>query len=181
MRWICLVFGIHGLLAQACALTLYRWQVGKVEVRKVALPLTSRWQLNQTGLQILHRWHGVLRRGRRVTLKCAKSYDHLNLETDTSSGTKQALSKGLWRTSIPWDFVGSLLSSLSPQTPIRERLAVSEMNSLTPANWKTRSFEREIKRAKAHFNSLDNFSKIVNRGKSMRTRATSIEKKHLVP
>jgi len=50
MRWIRLVFGIHGLLAQACALTLYRWQVGKVEVREVVLLLTSRWQLNQTGL-----------------------------------------------------------------------------------------------------------------------------------
>jgi len=51
IRWIRLVFGIHGLLAQACALTSYRWQVGKVEVREVVLPSTSRWQSNQTGLQ----------------------------------------------------------------------------------------------------------------------------------
>ena len=48
------------------------------------LPL-SKWVFNFTPLT----W--CLRRGGRITLKCAKSYDHLNLETDTSSGTKQAL------------------------------------------------------------------------------------------
>ena len=58
-----------------------------MEVREVVLPLTSRWQSNQTGLQ----FYTADMAAEDFTLKYTKSYDHLNLETDTSSETKQAL------------------------------------------------------------------------------------------